>query len=402
MNLTRKRIVTRLLLIVGGLVIGLLIVEGGLRLYESLTGHVNIDLEGRSQVVTDDKVGVRVLPGAPGHDARGFRNADVPLDTDIVCIGDSQTWGNNAAANHAWPQTLGRLADRTAYNMGLGYYGPVEYMYLAEEALELSPEVIVIGLYLGNDIWGAYNTVYLSDRCPDLRAPNAAHDLFVDTISGEAEDLFTDQEETKTGLQGSFLYRWAMNLREYSAAVRQLTDGLGNLLNPAYTQGKAWAQANPDQGAYYESEGIKKVLTPAYRLLAMATEEPGIREGLRITKETILAIQSKTADENAGLVILLIPTAESVYADAVQATQASFSSTYQELVRTENRLKEEIITLCDDNGIEYADALPSLKAAVGRNAKLYPESTDGHPLAMGYYCIASAVYEKLTGLGWLE
>ena len=87
----RNRLFSRLILIIGGLIIGLLIVEGGLRLYEVAgSNRLNRDLMGRDQLITDEKLGLRVMPDAPGHDARGFRNDAVPGQADIVAIGDSQ------------------------------------------------------------------------------------------------------------------------------------------------------------------------------------------------------------------------------------------------------------------------------------------------------------------------
>ena len=45
------------------------------------------------------------------HDILGFRNYSVPRVADVVTIGDSQTYGNNAFLSGNWPSNL---ADRLA------------------------------------------------------------------------------------------------------------------------------------------------------------------------------------------------------------------------------------------------------------------------------------------------
>ncbi|MBN2239645.1 MAG: hypothetical protein JW712_07715 [Dehalococcoidales bacterium] len=398
----RKRIFSRIILILIGVIVGLLVVEGGLRLFEAVTGNLNRDLEGRGQLLEDDKLGLRVAANAPGHDANGFRNTEIPEDIDIVCIGDSQTWGNNAAVQHAWPQTLERLSGTTVYNMGMGGYNPPEYWYLVDEAANMSPDVIVIGIYMGNDITGAFYTVYQSNRLPSFRDPDAPAEYYEINIQSRIDELEENQATYKSWIHNNLLYSWAMNLRNYSAAVRQFTDGLRNILSPTYNQEKIWAQENPEEGSYYETDKVKTILTTARRLQMLETELPQNKEGLRITLDILSSIKDKTDQTDTNLLILLIPTEETVYSEAVEELQGSLSTTYERLVQQEYFVKSEIISLCKDKKMEYIDALPYLREGITKKEQLYPESSDGHPLALGYYYIASAAWEKLDSLDWLD
>ena len=49
-------------------------------------------------LVADDFLDHRVVGHTGGHDAWGFRNRAVPSRADIVCIGDSMTYGVAARA----------------------------------------------------------------------------------------------------------------------------------------------------------------------------------------------------------------------------------------------------------------------------------------------------------------
>ena len=111
-------------------------------------------------VVPDEFLGHRIEGHTGGHDAWGFRNARRPETADIVCIGDSMTYGVMVPARESWPVILARLSGETVYNMGLGGYGPIQYLYLLENlAVKLRPKTVIVGFYFGNDLFDVYTAV---------------------------------------------------------------------------------------------------------------------------------------------------------------------------------------------------------------------------------------------------
>src|SRR5262249_56733925 len=101
----------------------------------------------------DAELEKRGNPRFPEHDANGFRNRDVPDTTDIVAIGDSQTYGTSVAFDEVWPRVLEKLTSCRVYNMALGGYGPLHYAILAESALRFKPRLMLVGIYFGNDFY---------------------------------------------------------------------------------------------------------------------------------------------------------------------------------------------------------------------------------------------------------
>src|SRR5689334_12222831 len=71
----------------------------------------------KPELTTDPILYYRVLPGSAGHDAWGYRNRHVPRRADIVCIGDSQTYGVSAPASSSWPVQLGKMTGLEVYNL---------------------------------------------------------------------------------------------------------------------------------------------------------------------------------------------------------------------------------------------------------------------------------------------
>jgi len=108
-------------------------------------------------LIDDPILGIRIKPHTTGHDALGFRNTQVPDHANVVAIGDSQTYGINATRDSSWPHQLGVLLQEPVYNMSLGGYGPLEYLFLAEhDAEKLRPRLLLVGFYFGNDLMDAY------------------------------------------------------------------------------------------------------------------------------------------------------------------------------------------------------------------------------------------------------
>lgn len=100
----------------------------------------------------------------PGQIRYGFPvNATGHYDADflpkrqgeflVVCIGDSFSPGTVPHHFHFTTVCERKLPGINCYNMGISGLGPCGYLYLlATEALPLKPDLIVINLFIGNDI----------------------------------------------------------------------------------------------------------------------------------------------------------------------------------------------------------------------------------------------------------
>jgi len=118
----------------------------------------------------DPLLGYRLSPYFPGTDHRGYRNNNALQQTDVLAIGDSMTYGYTVPLSETWPYYLQQTIGWTVYNAGVGGYGPCEHLIVLRELMDLEPRVVVVALYLGNDISDAYTSVYLEERCLDLKS----------------------------------------------------------------------------------------------------------------------------------------------------------------------------------------------------------------------------------------
>lgn len=378
-HFVRRLFLSKLGLILGGVLVGLCAAEFGLR---GLTMFLHL-----------------------GDDANGFRNDSVPDRVDIVALGDSQTWGVNASPAQAWPQTLASISGRTVYNMSRGGYNPVQYGVQTAQAFSLSPKVLVVGFYFGNDLAESYEIVYEtpSNAHADLRSSTGSSSAAWKALMGRVKALRTERREITHERPAA----WLAWLQKHTALGR-LQSTLGRFVHQqdwwssedAYRRGKTWAEAHPEHGVVYDNGKVRTVHTMAYRLLVQDLNEPPIAEGLRITQEMLRRIKAQTDAANVRLLILLIPTKEMVHADGMRTVKAQLDETYAQLVQMETLVRAAIVSLCENHGMHYVEALPGLARAVQRDEQIYPPTTDGHPNARGYFFIASAVQEALLKLGW--
>ncbi len=135
-----------------------LLLEGSLR----LAGRVlDLPLTDRHHMGAAERVERHRRPRQPvlgfACDARGHFDVDPRqeprLGPLVVAIGDSFSQG---CVPHAWHFTTvaeAHLDQVSIYNMGLAAIGPREYLYLLEtEALAPKPDLILVNLFVGNDV----------------------------------------------------------------------------------------------------------------------------------------------------------------------------------------------------------------------------------------------------------
>ena len=127
--------------------------------------------------ITDPILGHRFKPGTAGHDQWGFRNDSVFSRTDVLVLGDSQTYGSGVKQEENWPSRLMEQTGLRIYNMSLGGWGPVESMFLLEQGISLHPRLVIEALYSGNDFHDCFGAAYyrmdldsLKTRDPQLAA----------------------------------------------------------------------------------------------------------------------------------------------------------------------------------------------------------------------------------------
>jgi lysophospholipase L1-like esterase len=342
--------------------------------------------------VQDEYLGHRLEGGAGGHDALGFRNREVPQRASIVAIGDSMTYGSGAPRDGAWPQQLATISGETVYNMGLGGYGPLQYLHLARsQAQQFKPRQWVVSFYFGNDLIDAYaatrnlthwqswreNQAEPAAAAASAAAPPAPDAAVSPQRRGKALRDWLTRHSVLYGLLRTTVFASFAVAEQKSLADKMTADQRMSWSDPA-------------------APGVTTVFTALQRMTAQDTaSQPNAREGLQIAKRAFAAIKDEADKQGVALLVVLIPTRERVYCPYLKATGATLPPAYLKLCQIEEANKAELVQALGAKGIAHVDPTGAMEAQVEKHVQIYPPTSDGHPTSLGHRVIAESVWAAL-------
>lgn len=306
-------------------------------------------------LLKDPLTSVRAKPllregaGVGPHDILGFRNRNIPNVSDIVVIGDSQTYGNNVVLEDNWPNKMRKALHSKSpvtYSMAVGGWGAIQYLEMFFNAVSFRPRIIIVAFYTGNDPSESYKMAYSNTRWKNLRP--AAH---IDN-------------------RGIFKI--------------------------------AFPTAPSDQWPVRFGDGIETIFTPKLRYVSNQNH-PAMIAGYDIMAKVAKLIS--TAAKNIGIktAFTIIPTKELVYWPKIEREGIEINSDYLKLVTAEQSNIERLITKLRslDNAL-YIDTITSLQKSALTTDLLYPPNINGHPFEKGYAVIgdtmAKAIEEILPNI----
>jgi lysophospholipase L1-like esterase len=328
-------------------------------------------------LVDDPVLNHRIEPSTTGHDELGFRNRRIPERAGIVAIGDSMTYGVGAPRDASWPHQLGELLGEPVYNMGLGGYGPLQYLHLARQAADtFKPRVLVVGFYFGNDMMDAF---YLSRDKPHWH--------------GWRVSVATDKALTDYDLAGKAepKKRFAA-LRDWLSRNSVLYSILRVTVFPRFQareQDALARQASPDVRMLWDDPALRTIFGPRSRLSAVDLDIRAVREGMQISQRALSALHADASRQGIRVLTILIPTKERAYCGQLARAGTSLPEAFAKLCEAEKRANAEMVRFLRAEGIEHLDVLPALDEQMGRGVAVYPPDADGHPQRAGYAVIAA-------------
>ena len=308
------------------------------------------DIESEDFILNDPYIFARAKPLYPDillmgpNDILGFRNRYVPNSAEIVVIGDSQTYGNNAALEFNWPSHLQKALFKTQsgqiYNISVGAWGAINYSRILDVAFQINPRTIVVAFYTGNDPITDFQKVYSLDDLAHLRPDKALSNKDVPKV-------------------------------EYPPPKH-------NIIPVTF------------------SDGIQTAFTPLIRHHSNNRDTKVVIAGYQIISQVAREMAFKSSAQGANIVFTIIPTKELVYAAKVAREGITVGGGYEELVRDEKENISELASeLSSIPNARYVDVVTPLQQAALLSRPLYPSNSNGHPISQGYYVIAAAIADSI-------
>ncbi|MFQ3247655.1 MAG: lysophospholipase L1-like esterase [Arenicella sp.] len=318
----------------------------------------------RPELVPHNDLRYTVAPYSSGHDAWGFRNQSLPSPADVVAIGDSMTYGVSATSAHSWPAWLASMSGRNIYNLSLGGYGLGDYEWLLRnKASALKPKLVLIGIYLGNDLTGASGAKQTNPLESKAKAIKKNSQILI----------LRDYLSRK-----SMLYQVTKhNLKRLSSSARLLekksTKKMTIMLEAKHIQ------------TVLELMTIGEFLNEADTLSNMAEALSNLDKIMRVCDESEFECS-----------FVVIPTKPSVYLEAaMQALSDVEKSLVMQQVNFEGFIRQQVTSFCQKRGYVVIDVLSAMRKKA-RSIELYSSGHDVHPNAKGYNVIAETINQRIS------
>lgn len=376
-----------LLTLIISLIISLIILEIGLRKFTPYP------ISRGSNRVEHDELGHIMDPKMSEIDEKGFRNEKL-TSVDIVALGDSHTYGFNVSSDNSWPKLLGRKLKKNVYNFGVGGYGILQYQNLLSKAIELNPEVILLGLYLPNDL----NDICLLVSSNKYRA-SKAKEFHIDSSLCPGKNTYFVSVPKANGKQKIHIVKF---LKEKSAIV-SIGSKFYNLIstNKRINAREQSAVNKIEKGgakndALVINDGKIKTIIAFDRIKinkeCMNLKNPHIQMGYEVMEKFFSEAGEKTQLKNISFGVLFIPSKERVFYNYLTENGYSLPKGYEELVDNEDKLKRMTSAFLKKAGIPFIDVLPDMEKALRKYGDLYPAWDDGHTILIGYEVFAQCAF----------
>ena len=279
-------------------------------------------------------------------DAWGFRNTEPwPERVDIITVGDSLTYGLTVNDEQAWSVLLDQaLAPRRVLNLGVLGAAPQQYLRVYETfGAKLSPKVLLVGLYLGNDLADAVN--------------------FDSWLKAESHEGYMEWwlKKVRSGVSG-----W---LHQNSYLYALLHDLRASYQSGLFLQGKT----------VHLIDGSRMQLVPR-QLANQAHLDHPRQPAFALVLKTMEDIQALATQQQIHCLVLFFPSKEEVYLPVIGEAAADLAAPF--LPELEKR------------GIAYLDLGPHFRQRATAGETLFWE-VDGHPNARGNALIAEVVLAHL-------
>lgn len=321
--------------------------------------------------------------------AQGYRGKDFRIERDsalqgrILIVGDSFTFGLGVNDDETYAARLeevlkGGGARYEVINGGyVGGFSPDSYYaYLTRKGLALQPDLVVVGLFVWNDVTDLFETEWLETDGRGLPTRVASKARQVNERG---------QFIMKKGLPGSqYVYPPPMTV----LADSQLYSLLMRIYHRARYQVVSLVQ--DEIISNYSRNSIFNVYTihqPPY--------PPKLEEKFQAVLRLVEGMNQTCQDSGAGFLLMLIPTEFQVYPET-WTKYRSYGIT-QPFSPGEDGLDQpqaRILSFCRERSIQCLDLLPQLRRAANNSRTMF-FAPDGHWNAEGNRLVAQVLGQAI-------
>ena len=325
-----------------------------------------------SKLLPDARLGHRMEPGAMGTDERGYRNQSALTSADVLVVGDSQAWGFAVEVSQAFAAAFAREEGLPTYQMANGSYGPVQYCELLRRGLGLSPKLVVVSVYFGNDLIDAVDYAGL-EGAESIRTKGRSYSI------RDISELASRRQPNLT-----------MAGVDAVLGASRLLGAAGMVVKSRLRGGVLESQPG---AKFFSHPTAATVFLPSYRMVTVDPQNPTVVDGLAVTSRCLGEIAARCAEHGVRCVVLSIPTKEFTYAEwqGVQVPELA------ELHAAERAVRLQVFAAADAAGIPVIQTCEALVEGMRAGRMPWFATGDGHLSVVGHAIVAELLQHYWRG-----
>jgi SGNH hydrolase-like domain, acetyltransferase AlgX len=299
-------------------------------------------------------------------DGDGFRNNSAPGVVDVLAIGDSYVAFALDEAD-MFGQKLERLSGLRVANLGVGGYGPFQYLEVLKRfGVKRQPRYALFCFYEGNDVGDI--TAYLEWQAGGMPFYSGV-------------------------FRGTWLQRYGMAVSE---AAQSLSEAIKDVIYPTlHTISHDERYVHPDIVVINLRGTIHKALF-RHKNYSQSTDEMLRSTAWQALKQILHDFNTICLENHITPIIVYIPMAAHIYAQySTEESGANWLAIRDEQILAKANAVGAMITLCDELRLSLVDLSPSFEAAARQGKMLY-YPMDTHWNSDGREVAAAAIAKVLT------
>lgn len=310
-----------------------------------------------------------------GYRGEEFTKTKKPGEERVLIIGDSITFGWGVGDNETYPYILGNILKEKGVTNTLvingGYAGGLSpdsyYAYLKDRGMKLAPDILILGLFVGNDITDLEGNIWREQDA--LGLPQKVSFCCYEVDGRILRNKITSAKYTVPLLRESHLFLLFIDTLQKRFGVfpeKSLLTHRGETM--------MFCPLNPD---------------------CIHLFSPQEEKTLKIIKE-----MKNMADENESLfLVVLLPVDVQLYPEA-KAKYARYNFSWYPKTGEETFLQKRLGNFLSQNDIKYLDLYQYFDQNRNRGYPFFP--IDGHFNSIGTQLTAEAIAQYLMDKKWVR
>ncbi len=305
-------------------------------------------------------------PNHSDHDKHGMRNESVPDYSDIIVLGNSQSYCKLITRDQSWPVVLGKSLNKGVYNCSVNGWCIFQMNLAIKNFIKMRPKLVLLTVYPGFEVYETFKTIRMSTlpEAKPFNTPKRSQIPFINlTDTDHSRDILSQR------LSKQSMHARADILRKMRAE---------NFVNTK--------EVKINNTNYF--------LQDDWRSRSMDLDNPAVKEGLLIFKSIFADLLDTCRENKAALQVVMIPTKEYLCSQQKDQIKTNYMAEIEKVGIQEQRIRDDLCAFFADSEVNVID--PAMALGLNLDKLFHPDTENGHYAPFGTKIIGEFISKNIS------